>query len=85
LRRKHVLLGITGGMLCAAAIGGYSIAAKSPRRVLRGDDAARPAAVVVVRRQPLSQSITLSGEFKPFQRSKRPVMSVSISSGAIPE
>ncbi len=66
MKRTSVLLVMAGGLACAA-IGAFSIAARTSRRAANQAEGARPAAIVSARRQPLTQGITLSGEFKPFQ------------------
>jgi RND family efflux transporter MFP subunit len=62
--RKHVLIAVAGVAVLAAAwfeFSGPRVKASQPEAVTS------PAAVVLVKRKPISSSLTLSGEFRPFQ------------------
>ncbi|HVP43280.1 MAG TPA: efflux RND transporter periplasmic adaptor subunit [Terriglobales bacterium] len=63
LSRKYVIVSavvVLGGIIAVWSLSGRKAEAD-------GEDAARPAAVARVERHPLDSSITLSGEFRPFQ------------------
>jgi RND family efflux transporter MFP subunit len=65
IRRKHVLIPTAGLVLLTAgwfALSGLGVKASQPEA-----STLQPAAVVLVERKPISSSLTLSGEFRPFQ------------------
>ena len=64
IKRKHILISVAGIALLTAAwfeLSGPKVKASQP------EVATSPAAVVLVQRKPISSSLTLSGEFRPFQ------------------
>lgn len=64
IRRKHVLIIAAGVALLAAAWFGFN----GPKvKASQSEGAPSPAAVVLAERKPISTSLTLSGEFRPFQ------------------
>jgi len=64
IRRKHVLISVAAIALLAAAWFEFS----GPRvKASQPEAPTSPAAVVLVERKPISSSLTLSGEFRPFQ------------------
>ena len=64
IRRKHIFISVAGIALLAAAWFELS----SPKvKASQPEAATSPAAVVLVERKPISSSLTLSGEFRPFQ------------------
>ena len=64
IRRKHLLIVAVTAILFVAAW-----LTLSGRRAISQPEAAtlQPAAVVLVQRRPISSTLTLSGEFRPFQ------------------
>ena len=65
IKRKHVLTFATGLILCLAAL--FALTGHKVRANQSEDSALQPAAVVLAEPKPLVNSITLSGEFRPFQ------------------
>src|SRR5579864_8527969 len=64
IRRKHIFIFVAGIALLAAAWFELS----SPKvKASQPEAATSPVAVVLVERKPISSSLTLSGEFRPFQ------------------
>src|SRR6202045_4686057 len=65
IKRKYVLIFAAGLVLCLAAL--FAMIGRKVRANQSEDSAIQPAAVVLAVRKPLVNSITLSGEFRPFQ------------------
>lgn len=65
IKRKHVLISAVGLVLCLTAV--FALVGRKVRASQSEDSALQPAAVVFAERKPLVNSITLSGEFRPFQ------------------
>jgi RND family efflux transporter MFP subunit len=65
LKRKYVLIFAAGLVLCLAAL--FALTGHKVRANQFEDSALQPAAVVLAGPKPLVNSITLSGEFRPFQ------------------
>src|ERR1700756_6056331 len=63
LIHKRVMVAGVVGMAAVALLFSYGHRAKASQE----DPQARPAAVALVQRRPISDLITLSGEFRPFQ------------------
>jgi RND family efflux transporter MFP subunit len=68
LKRKHLL--IVGGavLLVIAAVSTFTVRAKNQPDAPAPSPLLRPVAVARVQRAPISQTLVLSGEFKPFQQ-----------------
>ena len=64
-QRKHIFILLTVLILCVAA--SMAFFGRRAKASLGEDSSTRVAAVVLAARTPLEQSITLSGEFRPFQ------------------
>lgn len=65
IKRKHILLFAAGLLVCLAAL--FALTGHKVRANQSEDSAIQQAAVVLAKRKPLVNSITLSGEFRPFQ------------------
>lgn len=65
IKRKHILFFAAGLVLCLAAL--FALIGRKVRASQSEDSALQPAAVVLAKRKPLVNAITLSGEFRPFQ------------------
>jgi RND family efflux transporter MFP subunit len=65
IKRKHVLISAAGFVFCLAAL--FLLLGHKVRASQSEDSGLQPAAVVLAERRPLVNSITLSGEFRPFQ------------------
>ena len=65
IKRKYVLIFAAGSVLCLAAL--FALTGRRVKANQSEDSAIKPAAVVLAVRKPLVNSITLSGEFRPFQ------------------
>jgi RND family efflux transporter MFP subunit len=65
IKRKYVLIFAAGLVLCLAAL--FALTGHKVKANQSEDSAIQPAAVVLAERKPLVNSITLSGEFRPFQ------------------
>jgi RND family efflux transporter MFP subunit len=65
IKRKHILFFAAGLVLCLTAL--FALIGRKVRASQSEDSAIQPAAVVLAKRKPLVNSITLSGEFRPFQ------------------
>lgn len=67
MKRKHLLIIASAVLLVIAAVSTFTVGAKDataqPQPALL-----RPVAVARVQRAPLTQTLVLSGEFKPFQQ-----------------
>src|SRR5246127_4745035 len=64
LIHKRVMVAGVVGMAAVALLFSYGHRAKASQE----DPQARPAAVALVQRRPISDLVTLSGEFRPFQQ-----------------
>jgi RND family efflux transporter MFP subunit len=64
-RRKHIFILLAALLACVAA--SMAIFGRHAKASLGEDSSTRVAAVALVARTPLEQSVTLSGEFRPFQ------------------
>jgi len=64
INRKHA---IVSGCVLAAVAGTFTSIIGRGAKANQGDSEARPAAVALVFRKPLSDTVKLSGEFRPFQ------------------
>lgn len=62
--RKHAMI---SGIVLVAFVGTLIAFFGRGAKANQSDPQARPAAVALVRRKPLSSTVTLSGEFRPFQ------------------
>jgi RND family efflux transporter MFP subunit len=67
LKRKHLLIVASVVILVIAAVSRYKVRAKSSPEAQASSPMLRPVAVARVRRAPITQTLVLSGEFKPFQ------------------
>src|ERR1700719_5435381 len=65
IKRRHILFFAAGLVLCLAAL--FAMIGRKVKANQSEDSAIQPAAVVLAERKPLVNSITLSGEFRPFQ------------------
>ena len=65
IKRKHVLIFAAGLVLCLAAL--FALTGRRVGASRSEDSAIQPVAVVLAEWKPLVNSITLSGEFRPFQ------------------
>jgi RND family efflux transporter MFP subunit len=65
IKRKHVMVSAAALVLCLAGL--FALMGHKVRASQSEDSALQPAAVVLAERKPLVNSITLSGEFRPFQ------------------
>src|SRR5579863_3188330 len=65
ITRKHVLITAAGLALCLVAL--FLLFGHRVKASQSEDSALQPAAVVLAERKPVAHSITLSGEFRPFQ------------------
>jgi RND family efflux transporter MFP subunit len=64
INRKHA---IVSGCVLVAVAGTFTSIIGRGAKANQSDSEARPAAVALVSRKPLSDTVTLSGEFRPFQ------------------
>ncbi len=64
--RKRTFL-VTGTVLAAALFWSMFAKGRAPRPNAAAAPAARPVSVAIARKTPLQSTLTLSGEFKPFQ------------------
>jgi multidrug efflux pump subunit AcrA (membrane-fusion protein) len=64
-KRKHVVLLLPALVVCVVAAMIFS--GRRAKAGLGEDPSIRIAAVAIVARTPIEQSVTLSGEFRPFQ------------------
>ena len=67
LKRKHLLIIAGAVILLVAVVSRFTVRAKSSPDAQFSSPALRPVAVARVRRAPITQTLVLSGEFKPFQ------------------
>jgi RND family efflux transporter MFP subunit len=67
LKRKHLLIVAAAVVVLVAAVSRFTVRAKSPNPVRAQDAVVQPAAVALVKRAPIRQTLVLSGWFKPFQ------------------
>lgn len=67
LKRKYLLFAATSAILLLAAVSRFTVRAKSDPGPQAGAEVLPPVAVARVTRAPISQTLVLSGEFKPFQ------------------
>src|ERR1700719_4309060 len=65
IKRRHILFFAAGLVLCLAAL--FAMIGRKVKANQSEDSSIQPAAVVLAERKPLVNSITLSGEFRPFQ------------------
>jgi RND family efflux transporter MFP subunit len=65
IKRKHIFFFAAGLVVCLAAL--LALAGHKVRASQSENSAIQSAAVVLAERRPLVNSITLSGEFRPFQ------------------
>jgi RND family efflux transporter MFP subunit len=65
IERKHVAWSAAGLLLCFAAL--FALTGHKVKASQTEDSSVQPAAVVLAERRPIVNSITLSGEFRPFQ------------------
>ena len=65
IRRTHVVILVTALLTCTAVI--FSLVGRRARANQSTQSGLQPVAVVLARRKPISSSLTLSGEFRPFQ------------------
>jgi len=68
LKRKHLLIVASIVILVIAAVSRFTVRAKSSPDAQASSPMLRPVAVARVRRAPITQTLVLSGEFKPFQQ-----------------
>ena len=64
-QRAYVLISIAAVIVCIAAL--FPLIGRRAHASQPTESAPQPAAVVLVARKPISNAITLSGEFRPFQ------------------
>lgn len=67
LKRKHLLAIAAAVILVVAGVSEFTVRAKSIKGSHAKDAALQPAAVALVKRAPIRQTLILSGWFKPFQ------------------
>lgn len=67
MKRKHLLIVASVVILVIAAVSRFKVRAKSSPDAQASSPMLRPVAVARVRRAPITQTLVLSGEFKPFQ------------------
>jgi RND family efflux transporter MFP subunit len=65
IRRTHVVILVTALLTCAAVI--FSLVGRRARANQSTQSLLQPVAVVLAQRKPISSSLTLNGEFRPFQ------------------
>jgi RND family efflux transporter MFP subunit len=68
LKRKHLLLVAGAVLLVIAAVSTFTVRAKNQPDAPAPSPLLRPVAVARVERTPITQTLVLSGEFKPFQQ-----------------
>jgi RND family efflux transporter MFP subunit len=68
LKRKHLLMIASGVILVIAVVSTFTVRAKSQSDAQAPSPVLRLVAVARVQRAPISQTLVLSGEFKPFQQ-----------------
>lgn len=68
MKRKHLLIVASIVILVIAAVSRFTVRAKSSPDAQASSPMLRPVAVARVRRAPITQTLVLSGEFKPFQQ-----------------
>ena len=67
LKRKHLVVIAVAVVLLVAGLSRFTVRAKSIKTPQTRDGLLRPAAVALVQRSPIRQTVVLSGWFKPFQ------------------
>ncbi|MGE5206909.1 MAG: efflux RND transporter periplasmic adaptor subunit [Chlamydiota bacterium] len=67
LKRKHLLIIAAAVIVLVVGLSRFTVRAKSINSSHAKDAALRPAAVALVKRAPIRQTLVLSGWFKPFQ------------------
>lgn len=67
LKRKHLLIIAVAVALLVVGLSRFTVRAKSVNSSRAKDAVLRPAAVALVKRAPIRQTLVLSGWFKPFQ------------------
>ncbi|HLK34304.1 MAG TPA: efflux RND transporter periplasmic adaptor subunit, partial [Terriglobales bacterium] len=67
MKRKHLYIVGAAVILLIAAVSRFTVRAKSESDPQASTPLLRPVAVARVRRAPITQTLVLSGEFKPFQ------------------
>src|SRR5579872_2890386 len=67
LKRKHLYIVGAAVILLVAVVSRFTVRAKSSPDAQFSSPPLRPVAVARVRRAPITQTLVLSGEFKPFQ------------------
>jgi RND family efflux transporter MFP subunit len=65
IRRTHVVILVTALLTCTAVI--FSLVGRRARANQSTQSLLQPVAVVLAQRKPISSSLTLNGEFRPFQ------------------
>jgi RND family efflux transporter MFP subunit len=65
LGRREIVILVATLAVCVAAL--LSLIGRRAKADQASDAALRPVAVILAERQPISNSLTLSGEFRPFQ------------------
>ena len=65
MKRTHLLISAAALLVCVAAL--FPLIGRRARASQEEPTAAQTAAVVLVQRKPISNALTLSGEFRPFQ------------------
>jgi RND family efflux transporter MFP subunit len=68
MKLKRTLLIVLALVLLAAIVAVLTFSGHDAKASNEGDPQATPAAVALIERKPLAQSVTLSGEFVPFQQ-----------------
>ena len=68
MKRKHLLIIASVVVLVIAAVSTFTVRAKSQPDAQAEAPALRPVAVARAQRAPITQTLVLSGEFKPFQQ-----------------
>jgi RND family efflux transporter MFP subunit len=67
MKRKHRYITIPGLVIVLCVVALLRLSGKNARAEQRGVGNLRPVAVALVERKPIVNSLTLSGEFRPFQ------------------
>jgi RND family efflux transporter MFP subunit len=68
LKRKHLFIIVAAVMVLVAGLSIFPVRAKNQQDTQAGSPVLRPVAVARVQRAPITQTLVLSGEFKPFQQ-----------------
>lgn len=68
MKRKYKYIGITAGSLARILVVLLRVASKNVHAGPREENSFPPAAVALVKRTSISNTVTLSGEFVPFQQ-----------------